>query len=331
MVLAKLLSNKMLLAKSPLVLGLAFVRFHYDAAMQLPLLARTVFIAGGVEFSYGLLLAAGLAAAMLAAAAIMRGSRLVLADQEERAIAVVLTVAAAALFAWQSCAELPALTATWLWLVPACGLAGVGLRRRSDWLTAIGAAMLAGAAVKWLAYDSLAERLLRGPGTWRALLVNWQFGTGLAAAAAVLACGAGIKRRFGAALAAVHAFAAAALLAAVLAICNGSFEIDRYFAAAPLGAWANSHQAMQMAHSIWWAVFAAAVLLVGLARCLPPLRYLAMLVFAATLAKVFLVDMRHVHAVYRILSFMVLGAALLTGSWLYHKATRVREHDQPVE
>ena len=56
-----------------------------------------------------------------------------------------------------------------------------------------------------------------------------------------------------------------------------------------------------------------------------------MIVFAGTLAKVFLVDMRNVLAVYRILSFVVLGAALLTGSWLYHRATRRLPAEQASE
>jgi uncharacterized membrane protein len=47
-----------------------------------------------------------------------------------------------------------------------------------------------------------------------------------------------------------------------------------------------------------------------------------MIVFAGTLAKVFLVDMRNVEAVYRILSFMCLGTLLIAASWLYHRYFR---------
>ncbi len=53
-------------------------------------------------------------------------------------------------------------------------------------------------------------------------------------------------------------------------------------------------------------------------RCRAP-RILSMIVFAGTLAKVFLVDMRNVEAIYRILSFMCLGTLLIAASWLYHR------------
>ena len=42
-------------------------------------------------------------------------------------------------------------------------------------------------------------------------------------------------------------------------------------------------------------------------------------VFAVTLGKVFLVDMGEVEAVYRILSFLVLGLMMLAGALLYHR------------
>jgi len=81
-------------------------------------------------------------------------------------------------------------------------------------------------------------------------------------------------------------------------------------------------QAEQTAYSIWWAVYATALIILGFVRPSRAARYLALVLFAVTLVKVFLVDMARVEAVYRILSFLCLGTLLLAGSWLYHRYFR---------
>ena len=105
----------------------------------------------------------------------------------------------------------------------------------------------------------------------------------------------------------------------VAVVWGGSFEIDRFFAGSSPEAWANPDQARHMAFSLWWALWSAAVLVLGFVASRAALRYLALGVFALTLGKVFLVDMQQVRTVYRILSFLGLGVTLLGGALLYNR------------
>jgi uncharacterized membrane protein len=79
----------------------------------------------------------------------------------------------------------------------------------------------------------------------------------------------------------------------------------------------------QVAVSVAWALYAAALVAAGFCRAAPALRWTGLAVFALTLAKVFLVDMAQLEAVYRIGSFLVLGALLVGASFLYQRARRV--------
>lgn len=77
--------------------------------------------------------------------------------------------------------------------------------------------------------------------------------------------------------------------------------------------------------SIAWAVYAAALVGVGFWKDRATLRWAGLGVFALTVAKVFLVDMAELETVYRIGSFLVLGATLVGASFLYQRARRSSE------
>ena len=122
------------------------------------------------------------------------------------------------------------------------------------------------------------------------------------------------------------------VLACVIVAWAGSFEIDRFFAGASPQEWSNLAQARHMTFSLWWAVWAAVVLVTGFVASRPPLRYLAFAIFAVTLGKVFIVDMQQVKTVYRILSFLGLGVTLLGGALLYHRRFATpRQPEPPTE
>jgi uncharacterized membrane protein len=76
----------------------------------------------------------------------------------------------------------------------------------------------------------------------------------------------------------------------------------------------------QVCVSVAWATYASALLVAGFARRHAHLRWAGLGVFLITLAKVFLVDMAGLSAVYRIGSFLVLGLALVAASYLYQRA-----------
>jgi uncharacterized membrane protein len=71
--------------------------------------------------------------------------------------------------------------------------------------------------------------------------------------------------------------------------------------------------------SILWGAFALGMLLVGIARNHRFLRYAGLILFAVVSFKVFLIDLRHLDPLYRIIAFVVLGLLLLAGSFVYLK------------
>ena len=175
---------------------------------------------------------------------------------------------------------------------------------------AVGAALLC--VGKFLVYDTLAVRLDQGVDTSRWVVANFQALLGVFLAVAALVAGriaeqrGPILRPWGVAL---------VLLAAILVVWTGSFEIDRAFADTEV----DSGQARQMAYSVWWAICAIALLVAGLIGKHAPSRYLALGLFALTLAKVLIVDMVNVETVWRILSFVAVGSLLVGSSLAYHR------------
>ncbi|RPI59583.1 MAG: DUF2339 domain-containing protein, partial [Planctomycetaceae bacterium] len=211
--------------------------------------------------------------------------------------------------------------ASWVWFALAAVLAATALLRTSRWLSVMAMVMLAATACKWMIYDTLIRRLGGLPEP-SAFLVNGQFIIGLSMCAGLLVYlkvlamrGLGLPAGWRTAL---------GLLAAFMVLWAGSFEIDRYYCPNGAPAAGDIAQAMQITYSLWWAIYAAAVLAIGFILSKPPTRYLAIAVFAITLGKVFITDLSHVEMVYRVLSFIGLGVLLLGGSLLYHRQFRTK-------
>ena len=115
------------------------------------------------------------------------------------------------------------------------------------------------------------------------------------------------------------------VLGNVFALTGLSLEASGYFAAQRrVGAitdeqWRNLRLAQQLALSVLWACYGGAMLVVGLARHNRLLRWLALALLGLTTVKVFLFDLSALDRVYRIISFIVLGAILLAVSFLYQQ------------
>ena len=71
--------------------------------------------------------------------------------------------------------------------------------------------------------------------------------------------------------------------------------------------------------SVLWALFATALMILGFVRNKALLRRCSIVLFAATIIKVFVRDTANVDTPYRILSFLVLGLMLVGASYLYHR------------
>ncbi len=131
----------------------------------------------------------------------------------------------------------------------------------------------------------------------------------------------------------IRRFAGAAAIVMLLWI--GTLEIDRAFVTAPavIAAFTDAGRAEQVALSIFWSGFAIACVIGGFRFRIAGLRYFGLALFAFTLLKIGVVDLRSAQTGYRILSFMGLGALLLVTSVLYGKLSPVllREDGAPGE
>ncbi len=77
--------------------------------------------------------------------------------------------------------------------------------------------------------------------------------------------------------------------------------------------------ARQLSLSVIWALYAGGMLVTGILREKLALRVMALLLFGLTIAKVFFIDLASLDRIYRIISFIVLGAILLAVSFLYQR------------
>jgi uncharacterized membrane protein len=78
--------------------------------------------------------------------------------------------------------------------------------------------------------------------------------------------------------------------------------------------------------SMTWAIYAAGLIVAGLRRHYAPIRYLGILVFAATILKVFMIDLASLDRIYRVVSVIGLGVLLLTTSYLYQRSRANEPH-----
>jgi len=109
-----------------------------------------------------------------------------------------------------------------------------------------------------------------------------------------------------------------------------SVETQTFFAAraaAEIIAEDAEHQRWlgQMALSVLWAAYAAALAAAGFVRRSASVRWAGLVLFALTIIKAMLVDIAQLQQLYRITVFFVLGVLLLLVAWGYHKAFHSRE------
>lgn len=111
----------------------------------------------------------------------------------------------------------------------------------------------------------------------------------------------------------------------LLALVALSAEALGYYAAkisagsSTSGTLGDLRLAQQLSLSVVWAIYGGAMLTVGIARRSKLLRVMALLLLGLTIFKVFLFDLSSLEKLYRIISFIVLGAILLAVSFLYQR------------
>lgn len=153
-----------------------------------------------------------------------------------------------------------------------------------------------------------------GPRTMFVPILN-KFGLPSVSVAACLLLAVGLARRWRSTLRPAEQWlvAVAGLTGILLLWLVLSHECYSWFRAC--GDWYGADRAQwrwrgQLALSVLWAVYAAGVLACGFWMHLARLRWVAIGLFAATIIKVFLVDMSTLQQFYRILAFFVLAVVL---------------------
>jgi hypothetical protein len=82
---------------------------------------------------------------------------------------------------------------------------------------------------------------------------------------------------------------------------------------------ADVRYARQLSLSVVWALYAAAVIGVGIVKKIKLLRIFGIALFGVTVLKVFFFDLSELRTIYRIISFIILGLLLLGISYLYNR------------
>jgi uncharacterized membrane protein len=110
----------------------------------------------------------------------------------------------------------------------------------------------------------------------------------------------------------------------VYALIALSLELWDYFGrATSLGV--DTGLAQHLALSVLWTAYASILILIGIKRQSALLRWQSLVLFGLVVVKVLLYDSSYLQRFYRILSFFILGLALLVVSFLYqNKASRER-------
>jgi hypothetical protein len=116
------------------------------------------------------------------------------------------------------------------------------------------------------------------------------------------------------------ALASLLVAANVLTLVAGTVEINTFWRVTGVSeAGKNAFLAQQLTISVTWALYAVMLVAIGIRRRYPPIRYLAIALFALTVAKVFVVDLSELAGIYRVSGFVVLGSVLLVASYLYQR------------
>jgi uncharacterized membrane protein len=227
--------------------------------------------------------------------------------------------------AWPGLGEWAAVASAWL----ALGLALLWLNRRLDRPSlALGGRLivllgLAGAlAGPGVAANPLwnHEPVGETP-VWNLLVAAYALPAALAVAAA-----AEVRRQGGRRLPGV-----AGAIALLLGFAWISLEVRQAFQGSFLDGGGMAGAAERYAYSVAWVLYGVALLLGGIVRRGRVLRYGSLAVMLLAVAKVFLYDTARLSDLYRVLSFLGLGASLLLLGYLYqHFVFRDRQDGEPL-
>jgi uncharacterized membrane protein len=91
---------------------------------------------------------------------------------------------------------------------------------------------------------------------------------------------------------------------------------------------AHVPNAFKLGLSILWGLYASLLIVVGLTKNLKYIRIMGIVIFAITIAKLFLYDMAGMSTISKTIVMIILGALMLTSSFLYNRNKKIRNAEQ---
>jgi len=131
-----------------------------------------------------------------------------------------------------------------------------------------------------------------------------------------------LHRRYGDMKSRPAVIAATLVAAQVVSVVLLTREIHAFFAMR------EGDFTREMMVSVTWAVYATALIVIGLQRRYAPIRYFAIGLFAITIGKVFFSDLAELQRIYRVMSVIALGITLMLTSYLYQKMKAPTDGEQ---
>lgn len=113
-------------------------------------------------------------------------------------------------------------------------------------------------------------------------------------------------------------FGASQILSLIL-LSTELHDMFRYRQPGYYMAWGAAHHSWQVSLSVLYALYGSILTWAGISRRLLMARVFGMALLGITIVKVFIFDLSDLQAVYRIVSFMVLGLLLLGVSYIYNR------------
>jgi uncharacterized membrane protein len=124
----------------------------------------------------------------------------------------------------------------------------------------------------------------------------------------------------------------AGLLGVLLLFALVNYEVAQYFSPGRYVELVGEHDyARDLALSFGWGLYAIALLAVGIWRGLPALRQVSLGFLLLAVGKVFVYDLKMLSGLYRVLSFLGLGAGLILVSLFYQRFVFRRGREAATE
>jgi uncharacterized membrane protein len=205
------------------------------------------------------------------------------------------------------------------WFVEAATLLWVGNKAENNFLKNAAIAALALGIVRLLIFDHFHTQTL---------IFNSRFATYVVAIAVLAGIALELRKQPGRNQTAmvlvticINALALLALNAEVADFYARQFQQlsgnQGYYA--PSEKWHDLRIAQQFTYSALWMLYGSVLMMVGFWRSSSILRWQALVLIAATIAKVFIYDLSKLSGAFRVVSFIGLGALLMAISFVYQK------------